>query len=100
MGLKFTKVKTEHHILSEFHAFLAKIEEFEEIHRMIPGRISRQQKGSSQLRFRISYPTASGLKCTMSKGSTAQELFIICAGEDIPRLQEKLLQVFAVYLSA
>jgi len=38
----------------------------------------RQQKGSSDLRFSISYQTTSGLKAKMSKGSTSQELFIIC----------------------
>ena len=78
MKLGFKKVKTEHTILSEFHPLLRKIENLDQIQRIIPWRIMRQQKGSSDLRFSISYQTASGLKAKMSKGSTSQELFIIC----------------------
>ena len=74
----FKKVKTEHTILSEFHPLLRKIENLDQIQRIIPWRIMRQQKGSSDLRFSISYQTTSGLKAKMSKGSTSQELFIIC----------------------
>lgn len=78
MKLGFKKVKTEHTILSEFHPLLRKIENLHQIQRIIPWRIMRQQKGSSDLRFSISYQTTSGLKAKMSKGSTSQELFIIC----------------------
>ncbi|MBF0932513.1 MAG: hypothetical protein HXJ92_03865 [candidate division SR1 bacterium] len=78
MKLGFKKVKTEHTILSEFHPLLRKIENLDQIQRIIPGRIMRQQKGSSDLRFSISYQTTSGLKAKISKGSTSQELFIIC----------------------
>ena len=78
MKESFKKVKTEHTILSEFHPLLKKIENLDQIQRIIPWRIMRQQKGSSDLRFSISYQTTSGLKAKMSKGSTSQELFIIC----------------------
>ena len=78
MKLGFKKVKTEHTILSELHPLLRKIENRDQIQRIIPWRIMRQQKGSSDLRFSISYQTTSGLKAKMSKGSTSQELFIIC----------------------
>ena len=78
MKLGFKKIKTEHTILSEFHPLLKKIENLDQIQRIIPWRIMRQQKGSSDLRFSISYQTTSGLKAKMSKGSTSQELFIIC----------------------
>ena len=78
MKFGFKKVKTEHTILSEFHTLLRKIENLDQIQRIIPWRIMRQQKGSSDLRFSISYQTTSGLKAKMSKGSTSQELFIIC----------------------
>lgn len=78
MKLGFKKVKIEHTILSEFHPLLRKIENLDQIQRIIPWRIMRQQKGSSDLRFSISYQTTSGLKAKMSKGSTSQELFIIC----------------------
>ena len=77
MKLGFQKVKTEHHILPEFYNFLRRIEQNPGITRIIPGRIHRQQKASSELRFTISYPTVTGFKAKMSKGSTSQELFVI-----------------------
>lgn len=78
MKEKFQKVKTIHHILPEFHKFLLEVEKNPHLDRIIPWRISRQQKGSSDLKFTISYTTPSGLKGIMSKGSSAQEIFFIC----------------------
>lgn len=74
----FKKVKTIHHILADFHKPLLAIEKCSAISRIIPGRISRQQKWSSGLSLKISYFTPSGLKCLMTKWATAQELFVIC----------------------
>ncbi|MDR2541007.1 MAG: DUF2103 domain-containing protein [Candidatus Peribacteria bacterium] len=90
MQPKFKKVKTEHHILPEFHGFLFDIEKLPEISRIIPGRISRQQKGSSEIRFSVSYLTPTGMKCIMSKGSTAQELFVVCREEVREEVKRKL----------
>jgi len=42
--MKFAKTKTVHHILPEFHKLLLEIEKQPLISRIIPGRISRQQK--------------------------------------------------------
>lgn len=64
--------------MPEFHKLLLRIENHPHIHRIIPGRINRQQKWSSKQIFKISYPTSSGIKCIMSKWATAQELFVIC----------------------
>lgn len=82
MKIKFKKVKTEHTIMTEFIKILLEIEQNDMIDRIIPGRISRQQKWSSQLRFRVSYQTESGIKCIMSKWASAQELFVICNDEN------------------
>ena len=90
MNTKFTKTKTVHHILPEFHKLLLEIEKQPLISRIIPGRISRQQKWSSQLHFKISYNTTSGIKCIMSKGATAQELFIVCNEKDTKEVIESL----------
>ncbi len=79
--IKFQKVKTEHTIMEEFHKILLEIEKNPAIIRIIPGRISRQQKWSSELRFKVSYWTDSWIKCIMSKWATAQELFVICNEE-------------------
>ncbi len=91
--MKFTKTKTEHHILDEFHDLLKKIETIPHIQRIIPWRISRQQKWSSTLHFKIKYQTVSGIKCIMSKWATAQELFIICNKQNI----ENVLQILKIY---
>ncbi|MFA6256515.1 MAG: DUF2103 domain-containing protein [Candidatus Absconditabacterales bacterium] len=88
--VKFIKTKTEHHILPEFHTLIREIEKHSLINRIIPGRISRQQKGSSEMRFKVSYPTASGIKCIISKGATAQELFIVCNDKDTEVITEYL----------
>ena len=93
MNTKFSKTKTEHHILPEFHKLLLEIEKQALISRIIPGRISRQQKWSSDLRFKISYNTTSGIKCIMSKGATAQELFIVCNEKDTTTIIEYLNQL-------
>lgn len=73
----FKKVKNEHTILSEFHAWLREIEKHPAIQRIIPGRISRQQSGRAERRVNYSYLTSTGLKYKMCKWSTAQELFVI-----------------------
>ncbi len=88
--VKLNKTKTVHHILPEFHKILLEIEKHPLIFRIIPGRISRQQKWSSELHFKISYTTTSGIKCIMSKGATAQELFIICNQKDTKEVIESL----------
>lgn len=74
----YTKVKTEHTVMKEFHDFLIQIEKIEEIIRIIPGRIHREQSGRSWFRISFSYPTISGLKYKMCKWSTGQELFVVC----------------------
>ena len=95
--MRFEKVKTEHTILKEFKSFLLEIEKNENIKRIIPGRIDRQQKSSSDLNFRITIPTISWLKCIMSKWATAQELFIICSQEVIEELKLFLSESFKKY---
>ena len=98
MRISYQKVKTEHHILPEFKKFLLLIEKEPAIHRIIPGRINRQQKWSSDIGFKISYPTSSGVKCIMCKGSTAQEVFFICPSEETEKLMNTLRTAFDEYL--
>ena len=73
----FIKVKTEHHILKEFHWFLKEIEKLPQIQRIIPWRIVREQSGRWEMRINFSYLTPTGLKYKLCKWSTAQEIFII-----------------------
>ncbi|NOZ44875.1 MAG: hypothetical protein GXP45_07180 [bacterium] len=44
MKQKFQKVKTEHHLIEGFDKLLLTIEKHPLIRKIIPGRISRQQK--------------------------------------------------------
>ena len=87
------KIKKEHHILKEFDSFLKEIEKIEEIQKIIPGRIARQQKGSSKLLVSFSYFTNSGLKYKIKKGSTAQELFIVCNKKDKESIYKKISEI-------
>lgn len=91
MKTKFKKVKMEHHIITDFTKLLLEIEKNVDINRIIPGRISRQQKGSSSVRFRITIPTNSWFKCIMSKWATAQELFIVCNTEKSYNIKKYIL---------
>jgi hypothetical protein len=75
--MSFVKVKTEHHILKEFHWFLKQIEKLPEIQRIIPWRIVREQSGRWEIRINFSYNTPTGLKYKLCKWSTAQEIFVI-----------------------
>lgn len=94
MKISYQKVKTEHHILPEFKKFLLLVEKDPTIHRIIPGRINRQQKWSSDIGFKISYPTSSGIKCIMCKWSTAQEVFFVCPNDEAEALMLRLREAF------
>lgn len=98
MKVKFKKVKTEHTIMSEFHKILLEIEKINWINRIIPWRISRQQKWSSDLNFKITIPTPSGWKCIMSKGGTAQELFVICEEGQEKQIELEMNEILKKYL--
>lgn len=89
------KIRTTHHILKEFQSFLFTIEKIPEILRIIPGPISRQNKGTSDLRLNFSYPTATGLKYSMIKGSTAQKLDIICNPLHHEHIKTHITQIFS-----
>ncbi len=84
------KIKAEHHILSDFQKFLKTIETIKEIKRIIPWRISRQQKWSGWCRISFSYFTKSGLKYNLKKWATAQELFIICSEENKEKIKKNI----------
>lgn len=90
MKHKFQKVKTEHHLIAWFTTLLLAIEKHPLIKRIIPWRIDRQQKWSSEKRFRVTYSTPSGVKCIMSQWATAQELFIVCPQEYKDEIKEYL----------
>lgn len=67
--------------MKEFIPLLHALEKIPEVQRIIPGKIARQQSGSSFLGVTYSYNTPSWLKYMMKKWGTAQELFVTCAEE-------------------
>lgn len=87
------KIKKEHWILKEFKTFLEELEKIKEISKIIPWRISRKQSWSSLKKISFSYFTISWLKLNLKKGSTAQELFIICNEKDKEIIKEKILKI-------
>ena len=70
------KIKREHHILPDFEDFLKELAKLDCVKRIIPWRISRQQKWTSQKMISISYKTISGFKLKLKKWATAQEVFV------------------------
>lgn len=84
--------------MREFAWFLLAIEKIPEIQRIIPGRIQRNQSGSSELRISFSYPTVTGLKYKMCKGATGQELFVIVEKGTEEKVQKDIESFIAKHL--
>lgn len=87
------KIKKEHNILDEFKDFLEDIEKIKEIKKIIPWRISRKQSWSSLEKVSFSYFTISGMKLNLKKGSTVQEVFIVCNEDYKDIVKEKILKL-------
>lgn len=88
------KIKKVHTILPEFSRALEVFGLIPEVMRVIPGRISRQQKGSSHKKISFSYFTDAGMKLIVKKGATAQEVFIICKKEDKDKIYDRIKWLF------
>ena len=88
--MSFIKVKTEHHILKEFHWFLREIEKITQIQRIIPWRIVREQSWRGERRINFSYITPTWLKYKLCKWSTAQEVFVIVQQGTSQMVQDKI----------
>jgi hypothetical protein len=84
------KIQTKHWIIKEFKSFLINIKKIVEIDRIIPWRISRQQKWTSKMFITFSYYTKAWLKYILKKWWTAQELFIICKKEKQEKVNKKI----------
>lgn len=97
---RWSNIKQEHHILADFVKLLTKISQISWIIRIIPGRISRQQKWSSEIIMSLSYPTETGLKYLLKKWSTVQECFITCNPHDSTiqsQIQSLCIQTDVIY---
>ncbi len=95
---KFVKTKTEHHIMVEFHNFIQQVEKISEIKRIVPWRIDRQQKWSSDIIISFSYFTISWAKYKIKKWSTAQELFVLFDEKDRQLVYDNIQQLINKYV--
>lgn len=64
--------------MKDFHKVLERLAQEERVDRLIPWRISRQQKSTSDFRLTFQYMTTAWCKLLMKKWATVQELFVIC----------------------
>jgi len=78
--------------MKEFEEFLQEISQIPEIQKIIPWRISRQQKSTSHKTISFSYFTNSGLKLKIKKWATAQEVFIVCKAQDKEKVKNHVLE--------
>jgi hypothetical protein len=76
-------LKIEHGILPGLREVLEGLAEDEHVHSIVPGRIyvTRGRPGGS-LRVRASTPTATGIKLIARRGSSVQEVFVVCDDPD------------------
>jgi hypothetical protein len=91
MKYRNNKIKKEHHILEGFDKFLNKMSQELPVKAIIPGvirKVNRANKGD--LRITFQYPTQTGAKILLKKGSSVQECFVVI--EDITILEEYIQQ--------
>lgn len=72
-------LKVEHGILPGLRDVLQELAENEAVHSIVPGRIyvTRGRPGGA-LRVKASTPTATGIKLIARRGSSVQEVFVVC----------------------
>lgn len=72
-------LKIEHGILPGLRAVLEELAERDDVHSIVPGRIyvTRGRAGGG-LRVRASTLTATGVKLIAKRGSSVQEVFVVC----------------------
>lgn len=87
--MKFRKkgVKREHSILEGFEKDLETLVSLGLVKAVIPGRIYTSPKAQSgKKRVSYQYETSAGAKLLLKKGSTIQEVFVVC--EDRLKLKD------------
>ncbi|MBX5444463.1 DUF2103 domain-containing protein [Sphaerobacter sp.] len=72
-------LKIEHGILPGLKEVLLQLTEVEDVRSIVPGRIyaTRGRPGGA-LSVRVSAPTATGVKLIARRGSSVQEVFVVC----------------------
>jgi hypothetical protein len=77
-------LKIEHGILPGLKEILLELSDVEEVSSIVPGRIytTRGRPGGA-LRVRVSTPTATGVKLIARRGSSVQEVFVVCTSSTV-----------------
>ncbi len=83
-----SKIKYEHGMIQGLRSFLERIENWDEIKSIIPGRSNRTRGNQPQIKLNVQYPVRDGLKCIARSGRAAQEVFFVTG--NAAELQKKL----------
>lgn len=70
------KIQLEHHLITGLRKLLEKIEDWEEIVSIVPGRI-HHRSGSGKLTLTINSSTSSGIRCVAKSQAGVQEVFFV-----------------------
>ncbi len=81
-GRRIGKLKVQHHLLEGLEDYLGEMERWEVVKTIIPGRIVRQNKGSGVTGLFLKYPTITGYKLIYKKGTSFQEVFVVCSDRE------------------
>lgn len=73
------KVKVEHTLLEGLEKYLNIISQFEGVKTIVPGRISRNNRGRGSKGIFLKYRTNSGFKLLYKNGTSVQEVFVVCS---------------------
>jgi hypothetical protein len=72
-------LKVEHGILPGLREVLLELAERDDVHSIVPGRIyATHGRPGGALRVRASTATATGVKLIAKRGSSVQEVFVVC----------------------
>jgi len=77
------KLKVQHHILEGLEEYLREIQSWDVVESIIPGRITRQNRGRGSRGLFLKYRTLSGYKLLYKRGTSVQELFVVCRDYDL-----------------
>lgn len=76
-------LKIEHGILPGLRDVLRDLAEIETVTSIVPGRIyTTHARPGGSLRVRVTSPTATGVKLLAKRGSSIQEVFVVCDDVD------------------
>lgn len=89
---KNSKIKLEHSLIPGLRKLLEELQDWPEIHSIIPGEIKRRGGSNNRIILKVQYPTTTGVKCIAQSAGAVQEVFFV--GSNKARLHDRLLKRF------